>query len=144
MNSYSKEREVWNKYKSMGKKRFVVFTALLFTGCMLITAVIPYILLNYLFGIPNYSPMKIFLMLVMYTIIMVFIGLKMSDEIWERRTREFNGATDTVIEINDVELKSLISKGEKIKAVKRYRIVTGIGLKEAIRYVEFFSKQYLK
>lgn len=51
---------------------------------------------------------------------------------------EFYEVTD--IEINDVKLKSLISKGEKIKAVKRYRINTSHGLRASIRYVNLFNK----
>lgn len=82
--------------------------------------------------------MKILLMLVTYTIMMGFIGLKKSVEIWERRIMEFYEVTD--IEINDVKLKSLISKGEKIKAVKRYRINTSHGLRASIRYVNLFNK----
>ena len=33
---------------------------------------------------------------------------------------------------------------QKIKAVKRYNLITGGGLKEALRYVEIFSEQYAK
>ncbi|MGH4122629.1 MAG: ribosomal protein L7/L12 [Clostridium sp.] len=54
------------------------------------------------------------------------------------------GLADTVTENIDAELKSLISEGKKIKAIKRYRMVTGLGLKEAKEYVDLFSEQELK
>ncbi|MCI1946313.1 ribosomal protein L7/L12 [Clostridium sp. MT-14] len=34
------------------------------------------------------------------------------------------------------ELKDLVSRGEKIKAIKKYRVVTGAGLKEAKDYID--------
>lgn len=34
----------------------------------------------------------------------------------------------------------LISKGEKIKAIKEYRLATGVGLLEAKQYVDHLSK----
>lgn len=58
---------------------------------------------------PNYSSMGLILILTTYTIIIVFIGIKTSVKIWDRRTRESDGVTNNVVEINDVELKSLIS-----------------------------------
>ncbi|NLL30092.1 MAG: DNA-binding protein [Clostridiales bacterium] len=36
----------------------------------------------------------------------------------------------------DKELKSLITKGKKIQAIKLYREVTGLGLKESKEYVD--------
>lgn len=36
----------------------------------------------------------------------------------------------------DEELKNIISDGKKIKAVKRYRDFTGVGLKEAKDYID--------
>lgn len=49
------------------------------------------------------------------------------------------GVTNTSTDNIDVELKneliSLISDGSKIKAIKKYRMVTGSGLKEAEEYV---------
>ena len=47
-------------------------------------------------------------------------------------------------ENTDAELKSLILKGEKIQAVKRYRMVTGLRLRKAIEYVDMYSEEYLK
>ncbi|WP_435575532.1 ribosomal protein L7/L12 [Clostridium gasigenes] len=41
----------------------------------------------------------------------------------------------------DVELKNLIREGKKIKAIKKYRIVTGLGLKEAKDYVDSLSEK---
>lgn len=36
----------------------------------------------------------------------------------------------------DNEFQSLIAEGKKIKAIKRLRMVSGIGLKEAKEYVD--------
>lgn len=53
------------------------------------------------------------------------------------------GVTDPVIENIDDELKSLIVEGKKIQAIKKYRTVTGLGLKEAKDYVDSLSlKQF--
>lgn len=43
----------------------------------------------------------------------------------------------------DVELKDLISEGKKLRAIKRYRMLTGLGLKEAKEYVDLLSQQNL-
>jgi len=50
------------------------------------------------------------------------------------------GVPDTTTENIDEELKALIAKGQKIKAVKRYREVTGLGLKEAKEHVDLLGK----
>ncbi|WP_315118891.1 ribosomal protein L7/L12 [uncultured Clostridium sp.] len=54
------------------------------------------------------------------------------------------GVPDTVKENIDIELKSLISQGKKIEAIKRYRIVTGVGLKEAKEYVDSLVEHQFK
>ncbi len=36
----------------------------------------------------------------------------------------------------DDEIKTLIAEGNKIKAIKRYREITGVGLKEAKDYID--------
>jgi len=54
------------------------------------------------------------------------------------------GVTEVIIENIDEELISLISQGKKIKAIKRYRMVTGIGLKEAKDYVDSLDAQHFK
>lgn len=41
----------------------------------------------------------------------------------------------------DNELKKLISDGKKTKAISRFRIVTGHGLKEAKEYVDLLSEE---
>ncbi len=51
------------------------------------------------------------------------------------------GVTDTFTENIDVELKNLISEGKRIKAIKKYRMVTGVGLKEGKEYVDSLSEQ---
>lgn len=54
------------------------------------------------------------------------------------------GVTDTAIQNIDGELKDLISQGKKVKAIKKYRMVTGIGLKEAKEYIDLLSEGELK
>ncbi|MBN1042250.1 50S ribosomal protein L7/L12 [Clostridium botulinum] len=41
--------------------------------------------------------------------------------------------------IND-EIKNLILEGKKVEAIKKYRIITGIGLKEAKEYIDSLNK----
>lgn len=36
----------------------------------------------------------------------------------------------------DEEIKNLVANGEKIKAIKKYRDLTGVGLKEAKDYID--------
>lgn len=45
----------------------------------------------------------------------------------------------TINELNTFLLE-LISKGEKIKSIKEYRLATGAGLLEAKQYVDHLSK----
>lgn len=49
------------------------------------------------------------------------------------------GVPDTITENIDEELKTLISEGREIKAIKKYRMATGIGLKEAKDYIDRLS-----
>ena len=49
------------------------------------------------------------------------------------------GVPDPVTENIDDELKSLIAEGKKIRAVKKYRMVTGLGLKESKEYIDSLS-----
>ncbi|WP_138206968.1 ribosomal protein L7/L12 [Haloimpatiens lingqiaonensis] len=46
------------------------------------------------------------------------------------------GVPDTITD----ELKSLILEGKKVEAIKKYRIATGFGLKEAKEYIDSLSK----
>lgn len=46
------------------------------------------------------------------------------------------GVPDTITD----ELKSLILEGKKVEAIKKYRIATGLGLKEAKEYIDSLSK----
>jgi ribosomal protein L7/L12 len=46
------------------------------------------------------------------------------------------GVPSLVTEDVDTELRNLVLDGKKIKAIKRYRDLTGIGLKEAKDYVD--------
>ena len=51
------------------------------------------------------------------------------------------GVPDTVTDDVRAELKDLILKGRKIEAIKRYRTVTGLGLKESKDYIDSLSEQ---
>jgi amino acid transporter len=50
--------------------------------------------------------------------------------------------SDEVLENMDVELRNLVAEGKKIEAIKKYRVVTGLGLKEAYEYVDLLSEAY--
>ncbi len=50
------------------------------------------------------------------------------------------GVSDEIM----AELKSLILEGKKIKAIKKYRMATGIGLKEGKDYIDALSEKELK
>lgn len=53
------------------------------------------------------------------------------------------GVPEIITENVDGELKELILKGERIKAIKRYRHLTGESLKEAKDYVDLLSEKDL-
>jgi ribosomal protein L7/L12 len=46
------------------------------------------------------------------------------------------GVSDAVTEDINEELKNLITEGKKIKAIKRYRMVSGLGLKESKEFID--------
>jgi len=52
------------------------------------------------------------------------------------------GIEEEITENIDYELKSIISESGRIKAIKRYREVTGVGLKEAKDYVDNLAEKY--
>jgi len=143
-NKIEKEREVWNKQKAVGEKKFIVFRTVQFTAFMIILIIGLHVLTNYIFGVPSYDIVKVLLLSVLYIMILIFLGIKMSSSIWVKQTIKFDGIHGLVTELEDIELKNLILKGEKIMAAKRYRIVTGAKLREAIRYVDLISEYYTK
>ncbi|MEH7097249.1 ribosomal protein L7/L12 [Neobacillus vireti] len=51
------------------------------------------------------------------------------------------GVPDEVTADLQDELLSLIAEGKKIKAIKRYRMETGLGLKESKDYVDSLSER---
>ncbi|WP_234117804.1 ribosomal protein L7/L12 [Clostridium hydrogenum] len=51
------------------------------------------------------------------------------------------GIPDVVTKDVKDELITLISEGNKIKAIKKYRTLTGLGLKEAKEYIDQLSTQ---
>jgi ribosomal protein L7/L12 len=52
------------------------------------------------------------------------------------------GIEEEITKNIDYELKIIISEGGRIKAIKRYREVTGVGLKEAKEYVDNLAEKY--
>ena len=54
-----------------------------------------------------------------------------------------NKVPDAVLKNMDIELRNLIAEGKEIKAIKKYRIVTGLGLKEAKEYVDLICEENL-
>ncbi len=143
-NKIEKEREVWNKQKTVGEKKIIVFRTVQFTAFMIILIIGLHVLTNYIFGVPSYDIVKVLLLSVLYIMILIFLGIKMSSSIWVKQTIKFDGIHGLVTELEDIELKNLILKGEKIMAAKRYRIVTGAKLREAIRYVDLISEYYIE
>ncbi|MNO82829.1 hypothetical protein D3C76_741150 [compost metagenome] len=113
-----------------------------FTAFMIILIIGLHVLTNYIFGVPSYDIVKVLLLSVLYIMILIFLGIKMSSSIWVKQTIKFDGIHGLVTELEDIELKNLILKGDKIMAAKRYRIVTGAKLREAIRYVDLISEYY--
>ncbi len=57
------------------------------------------------------------------------------------RIEKHIGVQNQEVENIDEELRELISQGKKVKAVKKYRIATGLGLKEAKDYVDRLSER---
>lgn len=55
-----------------------------------------------------------------------------------------NILSDEELKNMDNELRELITDGERIKAIKKYRMVTGAGLIEAKEYVDSLSKEETK
>lgn len=54
------------------------------------------------------------------------------------------GVPDLVTKEVKDELISLISEGKKVKAIKRYRMITGMGLKESKEYIDQLSEQEIE
>lgn len=54
------------------------------------------------------------------------------------------GVPDPATDDIDIQLKDLIKEGKKIEAIKKYRAVTELGLKEAKEYVDILSKDLNK
>ena len=43
---------------------------------------------------------------------------------------------NTISDNINIELKTLLAEGKRIQAIKKYRMVTGLGLKEAKEYID--------
>ncbi|MBU3072659.1 hypothetical protein [Clostridium estertheticum] len=83
MNNIEKEKEIWSKQKTMGKKKFVlIYGVLIFGG---ISSLV-YFILTKLF-ISNLS--NIIVNIITYTIIMILIGVFLSNKIWNANVKKF-------------------------------------------------------
>lgn len=137
--SEDKQKEIWNKDKAKGKKKYVVYTALLFEGCMLSVFGGSIIFMEIIFKMSFITPLQF----IAYAIVLGVVGIIMGIKLWNKRALVFD-EIGVMIENTDVELKSLILKGEKIQAIHRYKRVTGFGFIEANKYYNQFSEQYFK
>lgn len=54
------------------------------------------------------------------------------------------GIPDILTEEIKEELKTLVAEGKNVKAIKKYRIVTGLGLKESKEYVDKLSNHEIE
>lgn len=86
----------------------------------------------------RYSSGAIFIVLGVAYVIFSITSYKGINKIRE------NTLSDEELKNMDNELRELITGGEKIKAIKKYRIVTGAGLIEAKEYVDSLSKEETK
>jgi hypothetical protein len=137
--SEEKQKKIWNKHKAKGKKKNVVYIALLFEGCMLITFGIYTILLDTIFKMSFITTLEF----AVYAFICGVVGIILGIKVWDTRARVFD-KIGIIIENDDIELKNLILEGEKIKAIKRYCLVTGRGFIESNKYFNIYSDEYSK
>lgn len=130
------------KYKSMGKSNFVIMTTLFSSVCMFFIITVLVFFVNYFWGILSYPTIQRFLLIIFYTAAIIFYNIKQSNRLWDENTIKFEGISNIISEIEDTELKKLIIKGEKIMAVKRYRAITDLKFKDALRYVNLIEVYY--
>ncbi|MBK1813173.1 hypothetical protein JHL18_21355 [Clostridium sp. YIM B02505] len=137
-----KQREQWLKHEAMGKGRFLVLTTAILIGSVLIPLIVFYIIIRSIFGdLIDLSNLTLLLKLSIYIIAMVFFSIRKGSKAWDKEMRLLHGYE--VVELDDAELKKHILDGEKIKAVKRYRDITGAKLKDAKKYVDIVCEKYL-
>jgi hypothetical protein len=137
LHSEEKQKEIWNKHKAKGKKKNVVYIALLFEGSILIPFCIAIILVDTIFKMSVITPLEFTACAIIFGVVGIILGI----QVWDTRARVFD-KIGIITENNDIELKNLILVGEKIKAIKRYRLVTGRGFIEANKYFAIYSEEY--
>lgn len=142
INNNDKELKRYLKYKLMGKNNFIIMTTLVFFVCMffIITALVLFV--NDFLGIFSCPTIQRVLLVIFYTVVLIFYGIKQSERLWDENTVRFEGIANVITEIEDTELKKLIIKSEKIRAVKRYRAITGAKFNDALRYVNLMGIYY--
>ena len=130
------------RYKSMGKSKFVIVTTLLFVVCIFF-AITPLIFVaNYFGGVFSYPTIQRVLLVIFYTVILIFYGIKRSERLWDENAIRFEGIDNIITEIEDDNLKRLILSGNRIMAVKRYKTITNAKFNVALRYVNLMNVYY--
>jgi len=95
----------------------------------------------FLFASIMYVIDKKYLMAITFALLGVsYIFISMSNRQKDNKPNKIE-VPDAVLKDVDEELKSLIAEGMKIQAIKKYRMVTGLGLKEAKDYVDSLSEE---
>jgi len=89
----------------------------------------------FLFSSLMYVISKKYLMAITFGLLGVsYIFISMSNYKKDNKPKKIE-VSEAVLKDMDSELKSLIAEGMRIQAVKKYRMVTGAGLKEANDYI---------
>ncbi len=76
----------------------------------------------------------------LFTISNLSSELKRSNKLLEKIANHIGAINPPISALEDEEFNLYISKQEKIKAIKRYRELTGEGLREAKDYVDSLFK----
>ncbi|MBX4271992.1 hypothetical protein [Clostridium estertheticum] len=92
MNNMSKEREKWNKQKSMGKLKFVLFYGVLLLGvCSSILCILINMIFNTFFtNSSNYTITGILVRLITRTFMFGLFGIFLSIGQWNSNVKKFD------------------------------------------------------
>ena len=89
-------------------------------------------------GIINLFDKKYYTAIIFIVLAGIYVYLSISKYKTMNKSNE-KSLSDAEIETMDNELKLLIADDKKIEAIKRYRVITGLGLLEAKEYVDLLS-----
>jgi len=91
-------------------------------------------------GIINFVEKKYLLGVCFVSLGLTYIGLSITH--YKKYNRpSIIEVSDLVLEKMNTELRTLITKGEKNKAIQRYRIITGSDLKQANDYINLLLEE---